>query len=167
MSEQPVRRVSRFIRNHPWALEEDKLDAICEVVDARMRGITLSEAEIQARIGAGPMRARDTSIVNAVAVVPLQGVVCRRMNMMAAISGGTSTEQFVAALQQAISDPGVKAVVVDCDSPGGTVDGLIEAADRELMFNAKVSGKNCLRLVGEDADDEDRDAGEDDNALDQ
>jgi GGDEF domain-containing protein len=32
------------------------------------------------------------------------------------------------------------------------VSGLIEAADRELMFNAKVSGKNCLRLVGEDAE---------------
>ena len=32
------------------------------------------------------------------------------------------------------------------------VAGLIEAADRELMFNAKVSGKNCLRLVGEDSD---------------
>jgi len=30
------------------------------------------------------------------------------------------------------------------------VNGLIEAADKELMFNAKVSGKNCLRLVGED-----------------
>ena len=35
------------------------------------------------------------------------------------------------------------------------VDGLIEAADRELMFNAKVSGKNCLRLVGEEPDDPD------------
>ena len=33
--------------------------------------------------------------------------------------------------------------------------GLIEAADRELMFNAKVSGKNCLRLVGEDPDETD------------
>jgi hypothetical protein len=34
------------------------------------------------------------------------------------------------------------------------VAGLIEAADHELMFKAKVSGKNCLRLVGEDPDDE-------------
>jgi GGDEF domain-containing protein len=33
------------------------------------------------------------------------------------------------------------------------VDGLIEAADHELMFNAKVSGKNCLRLVGEEPED--------------
>jgi GGDEF domain-containing protein len=32
------------------------------------------------------------------------------------------------------------------------VAGLIEAADRELMFNAKSSGKNCLKLVGEDPD---------------
>ena len=42
-----------------------------------------------------------------------------------------------------------------------SVDGLIEAADRELMFNAKVSGKNCLRLVGEEPEDEDD---KDDNA---
>jgi two-component system cell cycle response regulator len=30
------------------------------------------------------------------------------------------------------------------------VAGLIEAADHELMFSAKASGKNCLKLVGED-----------------
>ena len=30
------------------------------------------------------------------------------------------------------------------------VSSLIEAADRELMFGAKSSGKNCLRIVGED-----------------
>jgi GGDEF domain-containing protein len=35
-----------------------------------------------------------------------------------------------------------------------SVEGLIDAADHELMFNAKVSGKNCLRLVGEDPDDD-------------
>ena len=29
------------------------------------------------------------------------------------------------------------------------INGLIEAADRELMFNAKSSGKHCLRIVGD------------------
>ena len=28
-----------------------------------------------------------------------------------------------------------------------SVEGLIDAADHELMFNAKVSGKNCLRIA--------------------
>ena len=35
------------------------------------------------------------------------------------------------------------------------VAGLIEAADRELMFSAKASGKNCLKLVGEDPEEPD------------
>jgi GGDEF domain-containing protein len=34
------------------------------------------------------------------------------------------------------------------------VNGLIEAADKELVFNAKTSGKNCLRLVGGQPDQE-------------
>jgi diguanylate cyclase (GGDEF)-like protein len=37
------------------------------------------------------------------------------------------------------------------------VGGLIEAADRELMFSAKASGKNCLKLVGEDPEGPDTD----------
>src|SRR5205085_6253561 len=32
-----------------------------------------------------------------------------------------------------------------------TPEGLIEAADRELMFNAKRAGKNRILIVGEDA----------------
>ena len=32
-----------------------------------------------------------------------------------------------------------------------TPDRAADTADRELVFNAKRSGKNCLRLVGEDA----------------
>jgi len=143
MSDQPVRRVSRFVRNHPWAITEDKLDAICEVIDARMRGVTLSDAEIQARIGAGPTRTRDTAIMNAVAVVPCYGVISRRMNMMTAISGGTSTEQFIGQVQQAVAEPAVKAVVIDCDSPGGTVDGLIEASD--ALF--ELRGRGGKRIV--------------------
>jgi GGDEF domain-containing protein len=40
------------------------------------------------------------------------------------------------------------------------VAGLIEAADRELMFSAKASGKNCLKLVGEDPEEPDVTGGE-------
>jgi GGDEF domain-containing protein len=32
------------------------------------------------------------------------------------------------------------------------VNGLIEVADRELMFGAKQAGKNCLKIVGRDAE---------------
>jgi two-component system, cell cycle response regulator len=36
------------------------------------------------------------------------------------------------------------------------VAGLIEAADRELMFSAKSSGKNCLKIVGERSEETDQ-----------
>jgi signal peptide peptidase SppA len=141
MSDQPVRRVSRFVRNHPWAITRDKLDAICEVIDARMRGIALTDAEIKARIGAvenaaAPQR-RETSIVNAVAIIPLYGVLAQRMNMMTAISGGTSMEQFLAQVSQAVADETVKGIIIDCDSPGGTVDGCIETADALFALRGK------------------------------
>jgi signal peptide peptidase SppA len=128
MSDQPVRRVARFVRNHPWALTRDKLEAICEIVDARMRGVQLSDNEIQARIGvvAGP---RQVQVANGVAVIPLYGVLGQKMNMFLSISGGTSTEAFVGQVRQAAADATVKAIVIDIDSPGGTVEGLLEAAD--------------------------------------
>lgn len=128
MSANAVRRVSRYVRNHPWAILEEKLDAIVEVVDARMQGVTLSEAEIRARLGADAVK-RQATTVDAVAIVPLHGILAQKMNMMTEISGGTSTEQFIAQVRQLAADPSIKAIVIDADSPGGTVDGAIEAAD--------------------------------------
>lgn len=66
---------------------------------------------------------------NVVAVVPLHGLMAPRMNMMMAMSGGTSTTQFAQALREQVANPAVKAVVVDVDSPGGAVAGMQELAD--------------------------------------
>lgn len=64
-----------------------------------------------------------------IAVLPLHGVLAQRMNMMQAMSGGTSTEQFGAEFRALMNDPDVSAVVVDVDSPGGSVYGMLELAD--------------------------------------
>ena len=47
---------------------------------------------------------------------------------MTQISGGTSTERFSCDLKQAVDDPGIKAIVIDVDSPGGSVFGVEELA---------------------------------------
>ena len=62
-------------------------------------------------------------------VLPLHGVISQRASVWQEMFGGTSTEQFGAAYQQAINDPRIKAVVLDVDSPGGTVSGVSELAD--------------------------------------
>jgi ClpP class serine protease len=61
-------------------------------------------------------------------VIPVYGTISRRANMMSKFSGGTSIEQLTSSFRAAMSDPSVKAVVFNVDSPGGSVDGVPELA---------------------------------------
>jgi capsid assembly protease len=73
--------------------------------------------------------AASRSRAGAIAVLPLQGTISHRMGLMQQMSGGTSTEQFTGWLRAALNDPQVKSIIMDIDSPGGTVTGVQELAD--------------------------------------
>jgi signal peptide peptidase SppA len=82
----------------------------------------------------GVSQAQDSSTVSrssapVIAVLPLFGTIAHRMGMMTDMSGGTSTERFQQYLRSAVGDPTVKSIVMDIDSPGGTVNGVPELAD--------------------------------------
>jgi signal peptide peptidase SppA len=64
-----------------------------------------------------------------VAVLPLYGPIAQRMNLMSEVSGGTSAQQFGAMFVQAMNDPEVASIVIDMDSPGGSVFGIQELWD--------------------------------------
>ncbi|KKM93049.1 hypothetical protein LCGC14_1212430, partial [marine sediment metagenome] len=121
--------------NAPWALLPEKLIAMAEVLSLRMQGIHFTAEEIKARIGAPPQRMRRQS--GSVAVLPLIGVLAQRANLVTNASGGTSMEQFAAVFRQAISDDAIKAVVIEVDSPGGSVHGTEELARQ--IFDARGS----------------------------
>lgn len=70
-----------------------------------------------------------------IAVLPLQGVVQQRADIFMEWFGGTSTDEFGAMYDAALADPKVKGIVVDIDSPGGTVSGVIELADK--IYNSR------------------------------
>lgn len=120
-------QVVRTIADTPWAILPETLAAILDVVTLRAHGRMINDEEIQARIGSGPAR-RPSYQVGAVAVLPLYGVLFPRANLMTEMSGGTSLQQFAAAFDQAISDPQVERVVIDVNSPGGSVALVTETA---------------------------------------
>jgi signal peptide peptidase SppA len=64
------------------------------------------------------------TIENGVAVIPVQGVMARRMNLMMEISGGVSTELLMRDFAKALADTEVDAILLDINSPGGVVGGL-------------------------------------------
>lgn len=121
-----AKRVMRALLGAPWSILPEKLDAIAELVTLRARGLRFSEEEIAARINGKDQKAPSVSPPRGIAVIPLYGILAQRMNMMTEISGGTSTERFGAWFDQALADPAVSAIILDCDSPGGEVAGVAE-----------------------------------------
>ena len=119
----------------PWALMPERLQAMAGVLTRWSAGEPpTDEAMFQIQ---SERVLRDTrkqmAAANAgsgIAVLPLYGVVTQRGNMVDDISGpgSTSTQQFTSALRQVMADDTVGQILIDIDSPGGSVYGVAELA---------------------------------------
>lgn len=76
-----------------------------------------------------------TKMPKAVAVLPMTGILEPRASDYTYYFGGTSTEAYGEAFDRAIANPDVKAVVLDCYTPGGMVYGTPELARK--IYNAR------------------------------
>jgi signal peptide peptidase SppA len=121
-------RVAQYVQSALWAILPEKIEDILAVLAARSAGHIFTAEEIQARIGDGGGAPRQSQ-QGAIAVIPLRGVVAHRIGAMEESSGGMSAERFTRMVQAAASDPAVSAILLDVDSPGGTVNGVSDAAD--------------------------------------
>jgi signal peptide peptidase SppA len=128
--------VLSYVRGALWAISRDKIEEIIDVLVYRAAGHEFSAEEIQARIGDGTTTPQPRT-QGVTALIPLRGTITHRMGGMAESSGGMSAERFTKMIQQAAADPSVSAIVIDTDSPGGTVNGVSEAAD--AVYQARQS----------------------------
>jgi signal peptide peptidase SppA len=127
--------VAEFLAT-PWALMPERLHALASVVMRWSAGIS-AEADNMIRVQADRViretRRQTASAQSAggIAVLPLYGVVTQRGNMVEDVSGpgSTSTQQFSSALRQFLADDTVGQILIDIDSPGGSVYGVAELAD--------------------------------------
>ena len=128
----------------PWALMPERLNAVTAVI-ARWSGDARASDEVMRNIAAD-RNARDarrqSSVSNSgggIAVLPLYGIVTQRGNMVDDVSGpGTaSTQQFSNILRAALQDETVSQILIDIDSPGGSVYGVAELADEIVSARAK------------------------------
>lgn len=113
----------------PWAIMPEKLMEISGIYSTHLRGEKIDIKGIEAKIGR-PLENRDQGyeVVNGVAIVPVYGVIAKKMNLFQAISGGASTELLARDFNEAMADESVKAIILDIDSPGGSVDGTEDIA---------------------------------------
>lgn len=137
------------IASMPWAIVEDKLQAILDVVEFHAAGGTYTPEQLQEITAAVEARAARASSVapegGKIAVVPMYGTITQRADLWSAMSGSCSTEDIGAALDQAMADPAVGAIVIDCDSPGGTISGVPELAAR--LAGMRGQGKRLIAVA--------------------
>src|SRR6266700_106175 len=121
--------ILRAVYATPWAILPQRLATILSILHERASGYTPSLDELEARIAAGQ---QDHGGVHAgpqprssgsVAVMPVLGVLTQRGGMTAASEPLTSTTSLARTFRQLMADPNVSAVVLEIDSPGGSVDG--------------------------------------------
>jgi signal peptide peptidase SppA len=141
---KPYSRILRAAHSMIWAIQPEKLEAIMAFLEMKAAGGSADDSVIQGiqtRNAEAAARAAAMSSAGSgsVAVLPLFGIISHRSSMIGDMSGpgGTSTERFTQQFRQAVSDPNVKAIVIDIDSPGGTVDGVAELADEIFKARAK------------------------------
>lgn len=120
----------------PWAIVPEKLYEIQNIYSAHLKGKKNDIAAIEARIEK-PLENKTQSydVVNDMAVIPLHGITAKRMNLFTRISGGVSTELAARDITEALNDPDIKGIILDIDSPGGTVDGTLELAN--IVFEGR------------------------------
>lgn len=110
----------------PWAILPEKLDAIRLFLARKAAGEEIPPEEIAEVLAARRDGAQAKH--GSVAVVPIYGVLAQRVGLMGQSSGGVSTEQIGAQIDQLAADPAVRTILLSIDSPGGSVYGVEELA---------------------------------------
>ncbi len=122
----------------PWALMPERIKAYAQILARREAGVPRAmEDDAGERISAWDARKAQAAkqATGGIAVLPLYGTVVQRANMMTDWCGGTSTQQFTQAFREAMADDTIGAILIDIDSPGGSVYGVAELADE--IFKAR------------------------------
>jgi signal peptide peptidase SppA len=120
----------------PWALRRELMPLASRVLSRLARGEPMSEAD-RAAVADGQLAAAAQSTRYAdyagtggdVAVVPILGVLTQRGDFTDMSEPTTSMSRLATTIARLAAAPSVAAIVLDVDSPGGSVLGVSELAD--------------------------------------
>ncbi len=128
----------------PWALMPERLSALATVISRWSQGVPASGAamfQVQTDRVLRDTRRQTSAAISGggIAVIPIYGVITQRGNMVDDVSGPgmVSTQIVTQMLRQAVADEAVSQILLDIDSPGGSVYGVSELGDVILSARAQ------------------------------
>ena len=135
--------VAEFLAT-PWALMPERLSALATVISRWTQGAPASDVakfQVQTDRVLRDTRRQTSAAISGggIAVIPIYGVITQRGNMVDDVSGPgmVSTQIVTQMLRQAVADDAVSQILLDIDSPGGSVYGVSELGDAILSARAQ------------------------------
>jgi len=135
--------LAEFARTH-WALEQSTFAALSGVMNRWSNGIspdanTLEKIRADQGVRAARRGASAQVAGGGIAVLNIFGVIVPRGNLIDDVSGpgACSLETVTSQFRAAMADPVVSQLLLNFDSPGGSVAGVPELADEIFKARAK------------------------------
>jgi signal peptide peptidase SppA len=121
--------LAHLLRSQPWAIRQESLDVLTALA---RHELSAHEAIKVLEPAAATQRAEVTKGAG-VAVIPLRGVITPRASLFSMLfGGGGGLESFRESFRAALDDDEVSSILIDVDSPGGSVSLVAETAAEVL-----------------------------------
>lgn len=139
-----------YLMSQPWALDQQLLSLMSDIANRDVASLTLEDfapESLASKTGKAVTRGMEKR-EGGVALIHVNGVISRYANLFTNICGGTTTQMLAQDFNKALSDPTIKAIVLNIDSPGGEAKGIHELA--EMIYQARGK-KRIVAYVGGNA----------------
>lgn len=113
-----------------WAIRPRELFLLTEAAHWMTRGV--EDPQLQSKISA-LKRGRPPRISGSVAVLPIRGAITNRADFFSALFGDSAIETLSEDFAAMVNNQAIGAIVLDIDSPGGSVAGVQEFAHQILQ----------------------------------
>jgi signal peptide peptidase SppA len=124
------------LRMYPWAIADIYLQTVARILTRLELGQPMSLEDEEVIASSKEARARPAGArAGDVAIVGIYGVMMQRGGMVDLCTMAASTSGIASQIQQLAADSSVGSIVLDIDSPGGSVYGIQELAD--AIFEAR------------------------------
>lgn len=120
-------RILKAVACEPWAIDPLKGRAIVEFLAFAASGQTYSDEQRAEKIG-NPQAKQIRERSGSVEIIRLHGVMSQRIGLLEQSSGGASSDQVRQAINAAVANESIKAIMLHIDSPGGSIYGTAELA---------------------------------------
>ena len=139
-----LERIIRAVYGQPWLITKSGHDSVCRLLENKLQSIVQPWEAMNGEgkfmktdIFGEPLPEMSFDASSRVAVIPVYGVIGNKLGLLEKSCGAVGCDDISKDIQAA-NKMGAAKIILDIDSPGGTVAGVPELADEIAGSKADV-----------------------------